>query len=64
MTQSPQFTPRDSYPETLEVRQMESIWEPEPVSGSYMGTALILILFSPSSSENSHPCGMKDLTLG
>lgn len=53
MTQSPQFTPMGLYPETLEVRQMESIWEPEPVSGSHMGTALLLILFSPSASENS-----------
>lgn len=52
------------YPETLEVRQMEFIREPEPVSGTHMGTALLLILFSPSASETPHPCGMKDLTLG
>lgn len=43
---------------------MEFIREPEPVSGTHMGTALLLILFSPSASETPHPCGMKDLTLG
>lgn len=43
---------------------MESIWKPESTSGPYVHSALLLILFSPSISENPASLWEKGPDLG